>query len=400
MILPKKLQESLTNNEQAAAEKDGLVPAGESYQLTKDQEKAILELGGFFEREAGNALLVAPTGSGKTQVLLRIAVCEVMRTRRPVIILVPTRDLARQHLRYFSERLKNTPLYTAEIHGGIAAPVRKELLASFGRGRHHIGVASSLILTDPHWEPLLKGVALLVVDDVNAYDPEDALRRLKALSIPMLFSTATPEPVESFLKVKNVQHLVCMETMPFAAPPTTIHTLKARAGERPTAQVERARKLIEKHIKSEGRIFVISRTRAEVPFLTYALRDAYGIPVAMLHGEMADSRDMAKRLEKFGGKRPPSTRIYMMRRFRDSLPAILVSTNLVGAGLDVPAADLVVVTDADSFGQAELEQLIGRVGRRNRQSDACLIVGATAPKKQLWQKDSNKKSRKKAARTR
>jgi RecG-like helicase len=42
---------------------------------------------------------------------------------------------------------------------------------------------------------------------------------------------------------------------------------------------------------------------------------------------------------------------------------------------------LVVITDADSFGEAELEQLIGRVGRRNRPSDALLITGTIREKR-------------------
>ena len=65
----------------------------------------------------------------------------------------------------------------------------------------------------------------------------------------------------------------------------------------------------------------------------------------------------------------------MMRRFKDNSPAILVSTNLVGSGIDIPMADLMVVTDADGFGDDEIEQLIGRVGRRELESEAVMIYG-------------------------
>jgi RecG-like helicase len=71
-------------------------------------------------------------------------------------------------------------------------------------------------------------------------------------------------------------------------------------------------------------------------------------------------------------------RVSMMKQFRENSPAILVATNLVGSGLDVPLADMVLVTDADHFGEAEIEQLLGRVGRRERASDAVLIKGTTA----------------------
>ena len=51
---------------------------------------------------------------------------------------------------------------------------------------------------------------------------------------------------------------------------------------------------------------------------------------------------------------------------------MLAATNLIGSGIDIPAADLIVITDADAFGESEVEQLIGRVGRRERPSDAVL----------------------------
>ncbi|MGE5707855.1 MAG: helicase-related protein [Bacteroidota bacterium] len=373
------LEKILQENEQRAALQEGLIAPGERFTLTPDQEKAIPELIRFFKEERGSACLVAPTGSGKTLVELRVAVAEAVRTRRPVVVLVPTRDLARQQLRYFVARLKGTPLYAAEIHGGIPPQVRQELLQAFQKGRIQIAVASALVLSDPLWKPFLEGAALLIVDDVNAYDPDEALKRLHDFHIPMLFATATPEPVKGFLQQKGAKEVVSMEGKPFEAPPTKIHRLKGRAGEKPVDQLERAKSFLERHIKSKGRIFVISRTRAEVPYLNRFLRAAYRVPVCMLHGEMADTRVMARRLERLGGKRPTATRIHMMQRFRESLPAILVATNLVGAGLDVPNADLVVVTDADSFGEAELEQLIGRVGRRNRPSEAVLVTGTHKP---------------------
>jgi superfamily II DNA/RNA helicase len=59
---------------------------------------------------------------------------------------------------------------------------------------------------------------------------------------------------------------------------------------------------------------------------------------------------------------------------------VLAATNLIGSGIDIPAADLIVITDSDAFGESEIEQLIGRVGRRERPSDAVLMTGTTFEK--------------------
>lgn len=381
-MISKAIASQIAENEQRVALEEGLIRPHEKFAHTPDQQAAIKALTEGYALEAGNHLLVAPTGSGKTEVEFYLAVSEALRTRRPVVVMVPTRDLARQQLRYFANRLKGTPLYATEIHGGIPPMVRKTLLKAILSNRTQIVVASALLLSDPFWQPLLERCALLIVDDVNAYDPQEHLKQLQKLGLPMLFATATPEPVEKFLESKGAnRRVVKMEGKPFEAPPTTVKKLRAQGGEKPIAQLARAKSLIEKHLKTKGRVFVISLTRQEIPWIVRYLKAAYEVPVLMLHGEMADTRVMARNLERHGAKRPTATRIHMMKRFRESLPSILVATNLVGAGLDVPSADLVVVTDADGFGEAELEQLIGRVGRRNRPSDALLITGTIREKK-------------------
>jgi RecG-like helicase len=96
---------------------------------------------------------------------------------------------------------------------------------------------------------------------------------------------------------------------------------------------------------------------------------------------MADTTEHGKRHRRNGVKvHGTVTRVEMMTAFRDGAPAILAATNLVGSGLDIPAADLIVLTDADAFGEAEVEQLIGRVGRRERPSDAVLVSKTTFEK--------------------
>ena len=172
-----------------------------------------------------------------------------------------------------------------------------------------------------------------------------------------------------------------MRAMPFDVLPTKVHKIAGVWGEPAAEQLARAEALIREHLERKSRIFVIARTRGDVPKLAARLEATYGIPVQQLRGDMADSAEHKRRHRKSGVRvYGDSTRVEEMRAFTERVPSILSATNLVGSGLDIPAADLIVITDADAFGESEVEQLIGRVGRRERPSDAVLISETTFEK--------------------
>lgn len=363
-------------NEQRVAELEGLVKPGENYRLTGGQEAALVSLEDWFRTGSRAALLHAPTGAGKTAVEFRLAVAQFLARQAPVIVLVPTRDLVRQHMAYFRQRLVGTSLHVDELHGGVAPRDREALLGRFGQRLVPILIASGLLLKDEQHRAILRGAGFLVVDDVNALDPQEHLKPLRAIHTPTLFATATPQAVEEFLKYKEAYaHVAQLQEKPFEAPETATRMLRARFGDDPIKQVQLATAAIRDHVARQGRVFIISRTRDQVPRIARYLEGRFDAEIFQLHGEMVDTQEQAQRLRRFKDYRPDRTRVAMMGKFRETLPAILVSTNLVGAGTDVPDADLIVITDADAFGEAEIEQLVGRVGRRDRASEAFLIVG-------------------------
>ncbi|KAJ4843387.1 hypothetical protein Tsubulata_013284 [Turnera subulata] len=85
-----------------------------------------------------------------------------------------------------------------------------------------------------------------------------------------------------------------------------------------------------------------------------------GYDCGLLHGKMkSDDKDEA------------------LRRFRSGETKILLSTQVIEIGVDVPDASMMIVMNADRFGIAQLHQLRGRVGRGTRKSK-CLLIASTS----------------------
>lgn len=373
-----KIWKQIDKNSQEVAERNELVVKGETFKLTDDQGRAIEWLNDQLNEASrtDRMLLKAPTGSGKTEVFLRVSIHQAVENDGVVVVLIPTRDLARQQALYFEERVAGTDLEVEQMHGGVPPRQRMEIIDRVNSGKVRFVVGSAMLLQHRKYRGLLESAALIVVDDVNAFDEEEDLQHLRGLKTPVLYTTATPSAVERFLKAEKVfDKMFEMKQMPFDSPPTEMHELRAKWNENIFTQIDMGLDILKRHIEDGSRIFIISKTRARVPVIGQYVKDRFGVPVSILHGDMADSKEHQKRMRSKSGV--TEDRVTMMKQFRENKPAILVATNLVGSGLDVPMADMVLVTDADHFGEAELEQLMGRVGRRSRASDAVLLRGTT-----------------------
>lgn len=91
-----------------------------------------------------------------------------------------------------------------------------------------------------------------------------------------------------------------------------------------------------------------------------------GYKCGLLHGRMkGDEKDEA------------------LRRFRSGETKILLSTQVIEIGVDVPDASMMVVMNAERFGIAQLHQLRGRVGRGERKSKCILLASTTSSLKRL-----------------
>lgn len=101
-----------------------------------------------------------------------------------------------------------------------------------------------------------------------------------------------------------------------------------------------------------------------------------------LHAASAEYEAMSSRFESYNcgllhGKMKSNEKDEALRRFRTGETRILLSTQVIEIGVDVPEASMMVVMNAERFGIAQLHQLRGRVGRGARKSK-CILTASTA----------------------
>ena len=93
------------------------------------------------------------------------------------------------------------------------------------------------------------------------------------------------------------------------------------------------------------------------------------------------------RISSAHGQMPSRELERVMSDFIDKKIDVLVSTNIVESGIDIPNANTLIVNRADMFGLAELYQLRGRVGRFKVKAYAYLLV----PTRAILTKESRKR---------
>ena len=70
------------------------------------------------------------------------------------------------------------------------------------------------------------------------------------------------------------------------------------------------------------------------------------------------------------GRMAPNELDQVMTQFADADADILLSTNIVESGIDIPSANTMIIHRADMFGLSQLYQLRGRVGRGRQRAYA------------------------------
>ena len=323
--------------------------AGFAFTETADQARAIAAVrADLASGKPMDRLVVGDVGYGKTEVALRAAAL-VALSGRQVAITAPTTVLVRQHIETFTRRFEGTGVEVAGLSRLSTPADKKRVVAGLADGSIKVVIGTGAVAG--------KGVAyhdlaLVVIDEEQRFGAADKAKLAGLGAGHVLSLSATPIPRTLQAAMVGLQSVSVIATPPARRQPirTAVETWND-ATVRATLLREKGR---------GGQSFVV------VP----RIEDMDGVAerLAKLAPEL--------KIVTAHGKLPAAEIDEAMVGFAKGRGDVLLATNIIEAGLDVPRANTMIVTHADRFGLSQLHQLRGRVGRGGRRGQILLLTEA------------------------
>ena len=331
------------------------------YEDTPDQSKATADVKKDMESASPmDRLVCGDVGFGKTEVAIRAAFKTCIDGKQAAV-LVPTTILAFQHFKTFSDRLKDFPVTVDYINRFKSAKEKKETLKKLEEGKIDILIGTHGILGK---DVKFKDLGLLVIDEEQKFGVghKEKIKVLRT-TIDCLTLTATPIPRTLQFSLMGARDLSIINT-----PPPNRQSIQTEVQ---VFNEDFIRDAVYFETERGGQVFVIYNRisgLAEMASIIQGLCPDLSIGYA--HGQM-EGHELEERILDF-----------IDRKYD-----VLVCTNIVESGVDIPNVNTIIVNNAHQFGLSDLHQLRGRVGRSNKKAFCYLL----APPMRTLPSDSRKR---------
>lgn len=313
---------------------------------TTDQARAIaavrsdLASGRPMER-----LVIGDVGFGKTEVALRAAAMAALAGFQ-VMVAAPTTVLARQHLREFKRRFAGSGIAVAGLFGSTPAHEKKTIAAAVATNKVQIVVGTAAVAAKGiHYDKL----GLVIIDEEQRFGAADKKKLRGRPDVHLLVMSATPIPRTLHRSLVGLQSMSVIATPPARRQPI---------------------RMALKTAMDDGVVTALKREK---------LRRGQSFVVVPRIADLDEAEERLKRLVpeltiiRVHGRMPGPQLDQAMVDFADGKGDILLATNIIETGLNVPRANTMIVWNADRFGLAQLHQLRGRVGRGRRRGTVILL---------------------------
>ena len=332
------------------------------FALTGAQARSVAEIESDLAQDSPMLrLLQGDVGSGKTAVALH-AMLIAVEAGAQAALLAPTEILARQHAETLQRMAAGTGVQIALLTGKTTqrggSKAREAILMGLLDGTIDICVGTHAIFQE---SVSYRNLALVVIDEQHRFGVGQRLMLTQKGKVTphCLAMTATPIPRTLTLAQYGEMEVSKLDEMPPGRQPIDTRVVA----------VERMPEVVEglaRHLATGAQAYWVcpmvrenesaDLAAAEARFAEMQLR--FGDQVVLVHGQLR-----------------PEAKDAAMERFVRGEAKLLVATTVIEVGVDVPAASLMVIEQAERFGLAQLHQLRGRVGRGSAKSTCLLLRG-------------------------
>jgi transcription-repair coupling factor (superfamily II helicase) len=322
------------------------------YEDTPDQAKATEDVKNDMQQpHPMDRLVCGDVGFGKTEVAIRAAF-KAVADGKQAAILVPTTILAMQHYKTFRDRLATLPVTVEYINRFKTTKQIKETLGRVAEGKTDILIGTHRLTNK---DIKFKDLGLLIIDEEQKFGvkTKDKLKELK-VNVDTLTLSATPIPRTLHFSLMGARDLSVIATPPPNRQPvnTELHVFDEIL----------IRDAVARELKRGGQVFFVhNRVKDLDEQAAMILRMVPDARITTIHGQMEGDL-----LEK------------RMMKFVEGEYDVLVSTNLIESGLDIPNANTIIINRAHLHGLSDLHQMRGRVGRSNRKAYCYLLTPPVA----------------------
>ncbi len=318
------------------------------YEDTPDQSKATADVKKDMESPSPmDRLVCGDVGFGKTEIAIRAAFKTCVEGKQAAV-LVPTTILAFQHYQTFSDRLKDFPVTVDYINRFKSAKQRKETLKKLEEGKIEIIIGTHALLGK---DVKYKDLGLLIVDEEQKFGVahKEKIKTIRT-TVDCLTLTATPIPRTLQFSLMGARDLSIINTPPPNRQP--IQTEVAVYNE------DLIRDAIYYETERGGQVFFIYNRVLGLAEMAEIIRGLCpDLSIGIAHGQM-EGHELEKHILDFIDKKYD----------------VLVCTNIVESGVDIPNVNTIIVNNAHHFGLSDLHQLRGRVGRSNKKAFCYLLA--------------------------
>jgi ATP-dependent DNA helicase RecG len=299
-------------------------------------------------------LLQGDVGSGKTVVAL-LAAAAVTEVGKQAALMAPTEILARQHIKTIAPLAERAGLRVAILTGREKGKERRDILARLEAGEIDLLVGTHALIQD---DVVFKALALAVVDEQHRFGVRERLAlTAKGEAVDVLVLSATPIPRTLVLTYFGDMDVSELREKPAGRQPIDTRTV-------PNSRLSEVMDAVGRALQAGKLVYwicplveeseTVDLTDAEARFESLEAR--FGDRVGLVHGKMRGAE-----------------KDQVMAQFAAREIGLLVATTVVEVGVDVPAATIMVIENAERFGLAQLHQLRGRIGRGS-ESSTCLLL--------------------------